>query len=83
MEEYRAVARAEGIPETCLDATIRWAFLASVAATEIAYGENSVQLCLLANGTFEFGTQEEHARLSASENEANDVMPQSAAAERE
>ncbi|WP_156323695.1 hypothetical protein [Citromicrobium sp. WPS32] len=75
LDRYRALARQKGVPESSIDATIRWIFNAAVAAIDIAWGDYPTQRILTNSTGIAGGTLDEHARLCVqrtnSENETH------------
>jgi|TARA_R100001129_G_C5104388_1_gene185273 hypothetical protein len=77
LDRYRALARQKGVPESSIDATIRWIFNAAVAAIDIAWGDYPTQKILTNPAGIAGGTLYEHARLgvqhNSSDNETHDL----------
>ena len=77
LDRYRALARQKGVPESSIDATIRWIFNAAVAAIDIAWGDYPTQKILTDSVETSDGTLYEHATLrlqhNSSENETHDL----------
>ncbi len=63
LEHYRELARQKGVPESSIDATLRWIFNACVSAIDIAWGESPVQQALGKTEQNAVGTLVEHAMI--------------------
>ena len=64
LDHYRQLARKQGVPESCIDATVRWIFNAAASAIDIAWGDHPVQQVLGKTKQNAVGTLAEHGMIS-------------------